>query len=266
MEALYCCSAETLFAVLSNPDNTGVFRDIKRVSSRRVLELDPSGRKVIEIEQVGESRILWRRQEFVTLLTVVEDSRDSERLTTSFELVQSDILARFNGKWTLTPLRENGEVTGCSAVLDQDLLPKGIPSFLKHVPVLGDVLRNISVRAVKRLVEDIDGVLEQLRAGRTWDQVFGGAERTRGFAVELSDESEEEAGVDAQEGCAGECSQAHGAHAAPADPAEAAGAAVSPEAAAAGPELHESPAGTNAHAVAAERKDAASRPAHADGS
>ena len=34
------------------------------------------------------------------------------------------------------------------------MLPcSGIPSFLKHVPVLGDVLRNISVRAVKRLVE-----------------------------------------------------------------------------------------------------------------
>lgn len=36
-----------------------------------------------------------------------------------------DILAKFNGKWTLTPLRSNGEVTGCSAVLEQDLLPKG---------------------------------------------------------------------------------------------------------------------------------------------
>ena len=35
-------------------DNTIVFRDLKRVSSRRVLELDPSGRKVIEVgtEQV----------------------------------------------------------------------------------------------------------------------------------------------------------------------------------------------------------------------
>lgn len=33
------------------------------------------------------------------------------------------------------------------------LVHAGIPSFLKHVPVLGDVLRNISVRAVKRLVE-----------------------------------------------------------------------------------------------------------------
>jgi hypothetical protein len=37
-----------------------------------------------------------------------------------------DILAKFNGKWTLTPLREEGgAVTGCAAVLDQDLLPKG---------------------------------------------------------------------------------------------------------------------------------------------
>ncbi len=41
------------------------------------------------MEQVGESRILWRRQEFATLLNVVEDSRDPEHLTTSFELVQS---------------------------------------------------------------------------------------------------------------------------------------------------------------------------------
>ena len=42
-----------------------------------------------QIQQVGESRILWRRQEFATLLNVVEDSRDPEHLTTSFELVQS---------------------------------------------------------------------------------------------------------------------------------------------------------------------------------
>ena len=42
-----------------------------------------------QIEQVGDSRILWRRQEFATLLKVVEDSRDAEQLTTSFELIQS---------------------------------------------------------------------------------------------------------------------------------------------------------------------------------
>ena len=35
-------------------------------------------------------------------------------------------------------------------------------------------------------------MLEQLRDGKSWDQVFGGAERTRGHAVDFSDESEEE--------------------------------------------------------------------------
>ena len=78
-----------------------------------------------QIEQVGESRILWRTQEFATLLNVIEDSRDAEHITTSFELIQSDILGKFNGLWTLTPLHEDGEVVGCRAVLDQDLLPKG---------------------------------------------------------------------------------------------------------------------------------------------
>ena len=44
-----------------------------------------------------------------------------------------DILAKFNGKWTLTPLRNNGEVTGCFAVLEQDLLPKGAFLYLWYV-------------------------------------------------------------------------------------------------------------------------------------
>ena len=79
-----------------------------------------------QIEQVGESRILWHKQEFATLLNVIEDTRDAEHMTTSFELIQSDILGKFNGRWTLTPLHEDGEVVGCCAVLDQDLLPKGL--------------------------------------------------------------------------------------------------------------------------------------------
>jgi len=41
-------------------DNTHVFRDIKRVSSRKVLELDPSGRKVIEVR--GAAPAYWRAE------------------------------------------------------------------------------------------------------------------------------------------------------------------------------------------------------------
>lgn len=30
-------------------DNTGIFRDIKKRGKRRVLELDPAGRKIVEV-------------------------------------------------------------------------------------------------------------------------------------------------------------------------------------------------------------------------
>lgn len=30
-------------------DNTGVFRDIKKRGKRKVLELDPAGRKIVEV-------------------------------------------------------------------------------------------------------------------------------------------------------------------------------------------------------------------------
>lgn len=70
-------------------DNTGIFRDIKKVTSRTVLEEDTKGLKVVEVEQMGEVRILWKMVQFRTLLKVTEDARDPENLTTQFELIRS---------------------------------------------------------------------------------------------------------------------------------------------------------------------------------
>ncbi len=37
-----------------------------------------------------------------------------------------DVLARFNGHWTLRPIKDkDGAVTGCRGVLEQDVLPVG---------------------------------------------------------------------------------------------------------------------------------------------
>lgn len=69
-------------------------------------------------------------------------------------------------------------------------------------------------------------MVEQLQAGKPWDEVFGGGERTCGHALELSDESEEEGEAEAE---AGAHPRAHdgGADAAAAAPAApAAGAAL----------------------------------------
>ena len=63
-------------------------------------------------------------------------------------------------------------------------------------------------------------MVEQLQAGKSWDEVFGGGERTCGHALELSDESEDEEEAEAEPE-AGAHSRAHagGAHAAAEVPA-----------------------------------------------
>lgn len=138
-------SAETLWPC--STDNTGIFRDIKKRGKRRVLELDPAGRKIVEasipagmrifahiwllcntcsvqqlrtllflrhlgivcvtlhirrganaqqpgrthlqVEQIGEAKVLWKKREFTTLLTVDEDERDPNELRTAFTLIRS---------------------------------------------------------------------------------------------------------------------------------------------------------------------------------
>jgi hypothetical protein len=41
------------------------------------------------VEQIGEARVLWKKREFTTLLTVDEDERDPNELRTAFTLVRS---------------------------------------------------------------------------------------------------------------------------------------------------------------------------------
>lgn len=44
---------------------------------------------------------------------------------------------------------------GSDSHLLQDVLPKGVPSFASRVPLLGRILRGVSVRAITRLLEDL---------------------------------------------------------------------------------------------------------------
>lgn len=156
-------------------------------------------------------RILWAERAFTTLLRVEEDARDPLRPTTAFELVRSDVLARFHGVWRIEPLPAGagaggsgsgaissggvnacggggsskagggggeaaGAVGGCVAILEQEVLPRGVPPFLARVPVLGGLLRGASLRAIKRLVEDMAALAQRVRArwGECWEDWVGG--------------------------------------------------------------------------------------------
>jgi len=236
----------SLYAILTNPHNDGVFRDIKYVRSRRLLAEErleapapaaPARRRAglgglwgggggggtgaaaaaakatppapkrgpvvfrrVEIDQVGELRIFMARREFGTRLVVEEDARRAQGdgvWQTRFALVSSDALSRFQGSWTITAAaaaaaeaEDNGgaeagggggeahgaasaacppttaatTTAGCRCRLEQQVLPRGVPVFFQRVPVLGALLRRVSLGAVERLMRDLQAAAAALAA------------------------------------------------------------------------------------------------------
>ncbi|GIL81725.1 hypothetical protein Vretimale_1315 [Volvox reticuliferus] len=157
---------EVPFAIFTHPDNSALFRDVKRVGARHVLKTEPRYKEV-QVEQLGDVRILWIHRTYSTWLHVIEDARDPENLRITFDLVKSDVLGKFSGRWDLRPIRDpaTGQVVGCHGELNQDVLPKGMPSFMSRMPLLGGALRGISVRAVTRVMDDFNMAVEKVLAG-----------------------------------------------------------------------------------------------------
>lgn len=162
---------EVIFAVLTNPDNSGVFRDVADCCSRKILseEREGSGKcVVVEVEQLGKVRLggpgqLGKEVTFRTRLRVTEDARAApERMTTRFELLHSDVLSTFDGTWTLEPRRgeDGGKTVTTVATLEQDVTPRGVPRWLKFVPLAGGAVKRACAGAVRRMVEDLARVAD----------------------------------------------------------------------------------------------------------
>ena len=90
-------------------------------------------------------------------------------MTTRFELLHSDVLSTFDGTWTLEPRidEEGAEGEGGSdrniatvATLEQDVTPRGVPRWLKFVPLAGGAIKRACASAVRRMVEDLARVAD----------------------------------------------------------------------------------------------------------
>ncbi|CAD7702086.1 unnamed protein product [Ostreobium quekettii] len=150
-----------VFRILTNPDNSKIFRDIYSVPYRKVLEDDGQGRQVVEVEQASGFKFLIIPILFRTRLIV---EQDEQALTMSFRLARRGTMKEFRGVWTLVPAYEEGpggerRASGTIATMEQDVLPAFVPPFFARV------LRGISVNACRRVVQDVDEVVERVRAG-----------------------------------------------------------------------------------------------------
>lgn len=169
-ETVFPCPPPVIFAILTNPDNAAVFRDLKATGYRKVLQ-HQEGYREVEVEQKGEIKMMWKLHQFSTFLTVTEDGRDPAALITTFSLIKSDILTKFQGSWKLMPVPSSDGIK-TKAILEQDVLPAGVPEFIKRMPVISKILKGICERAVTRLLEDVEAVLKRVIEGEPLDTIL----------------------------------------------------------------------------------------------
>eukprot|EP00210_Caulerpa_lentillifera_P006234 g5955.t1 len=155
-----------LMRVFSNPDNSGVFRDIYGVPYRKVMEDDGNGRQKVLVEQLSGFKFLVVPITFTTCLNV---ERNMNKLTFRYWLAKKGIMKKFSGEWYLHPIYsvdDGSKIIGTRAILEQDLLPSFIP-ILCH-----GIYKGISARAVQRLVEDLRNLADKYHKGVTFEELL----------------------------------------------------------------------------------------------
>lgn len=78
-------------------------------------------------------------------------------------------MKKFAGEWFLRPIyspEDGNKVIGVRALLEQDLLPSFVPIFC------AGFMKNVSRRAIQRLVEDINAVAEKYHSGIPFEELL----------------------------------------------------------------------------------------------
>lgn len=124
--------------------------------------------------QLGHVRLLFRTVAFTTRLRVTEDASGApSRYVSAFHLLSSPVLSAFDGEWVMTP----DGAGGTSVTLTQDVTPRGVPPWLKRVPVVGGAVKAACARAVERVLADLGNVADAVAAGEGVESVLERARR-----------------------------------------------------------------------------------------
>mmetsp|Transcript_42417 Transcript_42417/g.108517 ORF Transcript_42417/g.108517 Transcript_42417/m.108517 type:complete len:251 (-) Transcript_42417:32-784(-) len=173
-------SPRQIFDILVDPHNERVFRTIKGETLRRTVKR-VGHKRLVEVEQVSDWRFLLFRGHISTRLLVEEDPK---ACTLDFKLARRGVMKDFQGSWRLEPYspaayeRAMQRISGAGErsrpappwaglqaslagawplrrprstviTLSQSVAPAHAP------PPLDRLLRGISIRTVRTIVEDL---------------------------------------------------------------------------------------------------------------
>ncbi|XP_024366129.1 uncharacterized protein [Physcomitrium patens] len=150
-----------VFNIITDPNNRRVFKNIKEVVYRKVLE-DDGNRQLVEVEQLGRWRFLMLSGTFSSRV-IVEQNREEKLML--FDLSRQGMMKKFSGSWKIEPMlaselsigsRENNATPGSWVNFQQVLEPAIVPPW----PLNGYV-RGVTERIIREMLADLQ--LECLR-------------------------------------------------------------------------------------------------------
>jgi len=146
---------EGVYNIITDPNNRRVFKNIKEVVFRKVLE-DDGNRQLVEVEQLGRWRFLMLSGTFSSRVIVEQNHKEKSML---FDLSQQGMMKKFSGSWKIEPMlasemsigsRESNAPVGSWVNFQQVLEPAIIPPW----PLNGYV-RGVTERIIREMLADL---------------------------------------------------------------------------------------------------------------
>lgn len=164
---------DDLFDIITDPGNKHVFKNIKEVTYRKVLE-DAGHRQLVEVEQSA----IWRFLCFSGTLSIsVFVDQNKKTHSVSFHLSKEGFMRRFEGTWDIKPIYvdapqcalmnspESDPACTSSRVASDVTLKQIVQPRLLPPPPISWYIRGISSKQTESLVEDLQVEAKNLREG-----------------------------------------------------------------------------------------------------
>ncbi|GAA0155399.1 hypothetical protein LIER_13138 [Lithospermum erythrorhizon] len=166
---------DTVFDIVTDPDNKRVFKNIKEVISRKVL-VNEGLRQVVEVEQAAIWKFLWWSGTF-NVRVIVDQNR--ENYSMKFKQVNKGFMERFEGSWKVEPIFLDEKL--CDAYKPKDLedyiscsrgkgrvaskvtLQQYIQPSIVPPPPISWYVRGITTRTSEMIINDLQAEAARIR-------------------------------------------------------------------------------------------------------
>jgi len=151
-----------VYNIITDPNNRRVFKNIKEVVFRKVLE-DDGNRQLVEVEQLGRWRFLMLSGTFSTRVIVEQNRRECSLV---FDMTKQGMMKKFSGSWKIEPrlASENSIGTADSnRELPNSDVPSGSwvnfqqvvePAIIPPWPLNG-YIRGVTERIIREMLSDL---------------------------------------------------------------------------------------------------------------